>query len=128
MEEPLSIENTTETLDHGKSRISGYFTVTIKYDTEGHYLGVETEEATPAPGKARLPYNMVQEIHNTVERISDALDKSNAERYVHLFSCAVFVINNYQTLNVLPTSEPQVSNYPNGTKDYTITYRVDGWI
>lgn len=49
MEEPLSIENTTETLDHGKSRIGGYFTVTIKYDTEGHYLGVETEEATPAP-------------------------------------------------------------------------------
>lgn len=127
MEAPLSIEITTETLDHGKSRISGYFTVTIKYDTEGNYLGVETEEATPAPGKARLPYNAVQEIHNTVERISDALDKSNAERYVHLFSCAVFVINNYQTLNVLPTSEPQVSDYPNGTKDYTITYRVDGW-
>lgn len=127
MEEPLSIEITTETLDHGKSRIKGYFTVTIKYDTEGNYLGVETEEATPAPGKARLPYNVVQEIHNTVERISDALDKSNAERYVHLFSCAVFVINNYQTLNVLPTSEPQVSDYPNGAKDCTITYRVDGW-
>lgn len=127
MEEPLSIENTTETLDHGKSRIGGYFTVTIKYDTEGKYLGVETEEATPAPGKSRLPHDVLKEIHNAVERISDALDKSNAERYVHLFSCAVFVINNYQTLNVLPTSEPQVSNYPNGTKDYTITYRVDGW-
>ena len=127
METPLFTESTAGNLDHGKSRISGYFTVTIKYDTDGNYLGVETEEATPAPGKARLPYNMVQEIHNTVERISDALDKSNAERYVHLFSCAVFVINNYQTLNVLPTSEPQVSNYPNGTKDYTITYRVDGW-
>ena len=128
MEEPLSIEITTKTLDHGKSRISGYFTVTIKYDTDGNYLGVETEEATPAPGKPRLPHDVLKEIHNTVERISDALDKSNAERYVHLFSCAVFVINNYQTLNVLPTSEPQVSDYPNDAKDYTITYCVDGWI
>lgn len=127
MEAPLFTTRKTNTPHSDRQRITGYFTVTIKYDTEGNYLGIETEEATPAPGKARLPYNVVQEIHNTVERISDALDKSNAERYVHLFSCAVFVINNYQTLNVLPTSEPQVSDYPNGTKDYTITYRVDGW-
>lgn len=128
MEEPLSIEITTETLDHGKSRIGGYFTVTIKYDTEGKYLGVETEEATPAPGKSRLPHDVLKEIHNAVERISDALDKSNAERYVHLFSNAVFVIRKYQGLNVLRTREPVETVYLNSATDYTITYCVDGWI
>jgi hypothetical protein len=127
MEEPLSIEITTKTLDHGKSRISGYFTVTIKYDTEGHYLGVETEEATPAPGKARLPHDVLKEIHNAVEHTSGALPKENAKYYAHLFSNAVFVINKYQGLNVLRTREPVETVYLNGATDYTITYCVDGW-
>lgn len=127
MEEPLSIEITTETLDHGKSRISGYFTVTIKYDTEGNYLGVETEEATPAPGKARLPHDVLKEIHNAVECTSGALPKENAKYYAHLLSNAVFVINKYHGLNVLRTSEPVETVYLNGATDYTIAYRVDGW-
>lgn len=128
MEEPLSIEITTETLDHGKSRISGYFTVTIKYDTEGHYLGVETEEATPAPGKARLPHDVLKEIHNAVEHTSGALPKENAKYYAHLFSNAVIVIRKYQGLNVLRTREPVETVYLNSATDYTITYCVDGWV
>ena len=128
MEEPLSIEITTKTLDHGKSRIGGYFTVTIKYDTEGNYLGVETEEATPAPGKARLPHDVLKEIHNAVEYTSGALPKANAKYYAHLFSNAVFVIRKYHGLNVLRTSEPVETVYLNGATDYTITYCVDGWV
>ena len=127
MEEPLSIEITTKTLDHGKSRISGYFTVTIKYDTEGNYLGVETEEATPAPGKARLPHDVLKEIHNAVEYTSGALPKENAKYYAHLLSNAVIVIRNYQGLNVLRTREPVETVYLNSATDYTITYCVDGW-
>lgn len=128
MEAPLSIEITAETLDHSKSRISGYFTVTIKYDTEGKYLGVETEEATPAPGKARLPHDVLKEIHNAVERTSGALPRANAKYYAHLLSNAVFVINKYHGLNILRTSEPVETVYLNGATDYTITYCVDGWI
>lgn len=48
MEEPLSIEITTETLDHGKSRISGYFTVTIKYDTEGNLSRCRNRRSNPS--------------------------------------------------------------------------------
>jgi hypothetical protein len=128
MEEPLSIKITTETLDQGKSRISGYFTVTIKYDTEGNYLGVETEEATPAPGKARLPHDVLKGIHDAVEYTSEALPKENAKYYAHLFSNAVFVINKYHGLNVLRTHEPVETVYLNGATDYTITYCVDGWV
>ena len=127
MEEPLSIEITTGNLDHGKSRIGGYFTVTIKYDTEGKYLGVETEEATPTPGKARLPHDVLKEIHNAVEHTSGALPKENAKYYAHLLSNAVIVIHNYHGLNVLRTSEPVETVYLNGATDYTIAYRVDGW-
>lgn len=128
METPLFTESTAGNLDHGKPRISGYFTVTIKYDTEGNYLGVETEEATPAPGKARLPHNVLKEIHNAVEHTSGALPKENAKYYAHLLSNAVIVIHKYHGLNVLRTSEPVETVYLNGATDYTITYCVDGWV
>lgn len=127
MEAPLIVESTVENPTRGKSRISGYFTVTIKYDTEGKYLGVETEEATPAPGKARLPHDVLKGIHNAVEFTSGALPKENAKYYAHLFSNAVIVINKYHGLNVLRTSEPVETVYLNGATDYTITYCVDGW-
>lgn len=127
MEAPLIIESIVENPTQGKSRLSGYFTVTIKYDTEGSYLGVETEEATPAPGKARLPHDVLKEIHNAVERTSGALPKENAKYYAHLLSNAVIVIHNYHGLNVLRTSEPVETVYLNGATDYTIAYRVDGW-
>lgn len=127
MEAPLIIESAVENPTLGKSRISGYFTVTIKYDTEGHYLGVETEEATPAPGKPRLSHDVLKEIHNAVEYTSGALPKANAKHYAHLFSNAVFIIRKYQGLNVLRTSEPVETVYLNGATDYTIAYRVDGW-
>lgn len=127
MEAPLFTTRKTDTPRSDRPRISGYFTVTIKYDTEGNYLGVETEEATPAPGKARLPHNVLKEIHNAVEHTSGALPKENAKYYAHLFSNAVFVIRKYQGLNVLRTSEPVETVYLNGATDYTIAYRVDGW-
>lgn len=127
MEAPLIIESIVENPTQGKSRLSGYFTVTIKYDTEGKYLGVETEEATPAPGKPRLPHDVLKEIHNAVECTSGALPKENAKYYAHLLSNAVIVIRNYQGLNVLRTREPVETVYLNSATDYTITYCVDGW-
>jgi hypothetical protein len=127
MEAPLIIESIVENPTQGKSRLSGYFTVTIKYDTEGKYLGVETEEATPAPGKPRLPHDVLKEIHNAVEYTSGALPKENAKYYAHLLSNAVIVIRNYQGLNVLRTREPVETVYLNSATDYTITYCVDGW-
>lgn len=127
MEAPLFTTRKTNTPHSDRQRITGYFTVTIKYDTEGNYLGVETEEATPAPGKARLPHNVLKEIHNAVEYTSGALPKENAKYYAHLFSNAVFVINKYHGLNVLRTREPVETVYLNSATDYTITYCVDGW-
>lgn len=128
MEAPLIIESIVENPTQGKSRLSGYFTVTIKYDTEGKYLGVETEEATPVPGKPRLPHDVLKEIHNAVEYTSGALPKENAKYYAHLLSNAVIVIRKYQGLNVLRTREPVETVYLNSATDYTITYCVDGWI
>lgn len=128
MEAPLFTTRKTDTPRSDHWRISAYFTVTIKYDTEGQYLGVETEEATPAPGKSRLPHDVLKEIHNAVEYTSGALPKENAKYYAHLFSNAVFVINKYHGLNVLRTSEPVETVYLNSATDYTITYCVDGWI
>lgn len=128
MEAPLFTTRNTDTPHSDRPRINAYFTVTIKYDTEGQYLGVETEEATPAPGKSRLPHDVLKEIHKAVEYTSGALPKANAKHYVHLFSRAVFVVHGYHGLNMLPTSEPVETAYLNGATDYTITYRVDGWI
>lgn len=128
MEAPLFTTLKTDTPHSDLRRISAYFTVTIKYDTEGQYLGVETEEATPVPGKSRLPHDVLKEIHKAVEYTSGALPKENAKHYVHLFSNAVFIINKYHGLNVLRTREPVETVYLNGATDYTITYCVDGWI
>ena len=128
MEAPLFTQEATSAKHEGLSPVNAYFTVTIKYDTEGQHLGVETEEATPAPGKSRLPHDVLKEIHKAVEYTSGALPKENAKYYAHLFSNAVFVINKYHGLNVLRTREPVETVYLNGATDYTITYCVDGWI
>lgn len=126
--EALFTARKTDTPRSDRPRISGYFTVTTKYDTEGQYLGVETEEATPAPGKSRLPHDVLKGIHDAVECTSGALPKENAKYYAHLLSNAVIVINKYHGLNVLRTSEPVETVYLNGATDYTITYCVDGWV